>query len=256
MHELIQFYIDSNISIIPVLKYVEGDEYRDGKRPFGSWQTYTKRLPTEEEIETWFSDDRYNVGVVTGKISNLVVVDCDDVDTYTSLVNTMPTLKKQLTAVTAKGLHIYFEPSVDLPSRTFTLNGNLHHIRQEGGYVVAPPSIHKTGHKYYFNDNSDTINLVKMDEFYSTVEVLGGFDLEKDRALRSIDWASELWEVTPEGSRNTRAAQLCGLLINKFRYDPGFIMGCMLSWNETACRPPMTKNEIETLVEREYQRYV
>lgn len=261
----LDFYLRNGFCTLPVPRPVEGSDRYDGKQPSVPWLPYTKRLPTNDELDEWFTQkvnrstgeviDPPNIAIVCGRISNLLVIDVDDLKSALELIKAMPILDDTLTAKTSKGFHIYLRPDVAAGSRTFTLNGLTHHITQEGRFVIAPPSLHKSGRTYEFIDMDTPIVDVVLEELYNTIEQLGGFSQEKDRKVRDIDWASELWGITPEGQRNTRAAQLCGLLIRKFPYDPGFIMGCMKSWNVTACQPPMSKRELENLVEGEISRY-
>lgn len=49
-----------------------------GKRPIVPWLEYQSRLATEKEVEAWFGGRRNpNLGIVTGALSNLVVLDID-----------------------------------------------------------------------------------------------------------------------------------------------------------------------------------
>ena len=52
------------------------------KRAMIGWTPFQKRLPTEQEVSTWFGKwPDANIGIVTGEISNLVVFDLDSEDT-------------------------------------------------------------------------------------------------------------------------------------------------------------------------------
>ena len=61
---------DCKYSVIPVGK---------NKKSLIKWEEYQKRLPTEQEIIDWWAKfPEANVGIVTGLISGLVVIDIDD----------------------------------------------------------------------------------------------------------------------------------------------------------------------------------
>ena len=61
--------VDSGFSLIPV-----GQD----KRPrLSTWKPYQARLPTREELTHWWSEGPPAWGVVTGKVSKIVVLDFD-----------------------------------------------------------------------------------------------------------------------------------------------------------------------------------
>src|SRR3989338_10496664 len=69
MLETAKKYISKGVSVIPV---------KADKRPaLESWKEYQSRLATEEELVKWFSATQNGIGIVTGKLSNLSVVDVD-----------------------------------------------------------------------------------------------------------------------------------------------------------------------------------
>lgn len=48
------------------------------KRPILAWEAFQKRLPSVSEIEQWFTfNANYNLAIVTGNISKIVVIDVD-----------------------------------------------------------------------------------------------------------------------------------------------------------------------------------
>ena len=54
---------------------------RQCKTPIIPWTPYQTRLPTEQEVCEWFDQNpEANIGIVTGRISNLVVFDLDSED--------------------------------------------------------------------------------------------------------------------------------------------------------------------------------
>lgn len=116
------------------------------KRPVAQWASYQQARPTEEEAQAWFRDGRLNIGIVTGAISDLTVLDCDSMEAV-ALAESLG-LPSTWTVQTKKGRHYYFRYKSG--SRNFQKRDDLPGIdlRSEGGYVVAPPSLHPDGPQY------------------------------------------------------------------------------------------------------------
>lgn len=115
----------------------------------------------EKKIRSWWARwPEANIGVATGTSSGMVVVDIDLPEAQTSLdrldqlgLDLSPTL----TAQTGAGRHLYFTTSKKLSNTTGRLPGLDEplpgiDLRADGGYVVAPPSLHVTGTRYTWVD--------------------------------------------------------------------------------------------------------
>lgn len=147
-------------SVIPIHSIREGGgcSCRDamcasaGKHPVGKWKRrQTDRMTEPELVDQWTRTPWANVGIVTGSISKLVVLDIDDpkkLEGQTDLLHAITGLNTPV-AVTGRdggGFHIYLSYSEDRPLRNFAGEGI--DGRGDGGYVVAPPSNHKSGKSY------------------------------------------------------------------------------------------------------------
>ncbi|MCC6976273.1 MAG: bifunctional DNA primase/polymerase [Anaerolineae bacterium] len=112
-------------------------------------RTYQReRRATRQEVETWFGGQMgalQNIGIATGQISGVFVVDCDSELAYEKIKeNGSP---DTLCVATARGIHLYFSlPDFPVPCRAGLLPGV--DVRGNGGYVVAPPSTHPSGKRY------------------------------------------------------------------------------------------------------------
>ena len=99
----------------------------------------------------WHESPDANIGVATGRISGLYVIDLDGpvgVDNWEAcqlVYGDAPTLM----ATTGKGLHLYYSVPFELDLRN-TAGALGAHIdsRGTGGYVLAPPSLHPNGARY------------------------------------------------------------------------------------------------------------
>jgi len=127
-------------SVIPLLP---------NKKPLIKWEEYQRRKPTEKEIRGWWTKyPEAMVGIITGKISNLAVIDIDTKDIPDELLGwwqydiVLPPVVE-----TPRGSHYYFAYEEGV-TNTVNLSGKKIDIRGEGGYVVAPPSVNEEGKRY------------------------------------------------------------------------------------------------------------
>ena len=183
-------YRDLGLSVIP-LKY--GD-----KRPIIEWKEYQERIPSEDEVKEWFSKDKVNIAIVCGRVSgNLVVLDFDDMDTfkewYERVDKEHPDLRdlilKTWMVETGKGIHVYFrlkDPSL-VPRTKPKVEKKPIDIKGEGGYVVAPPSLHPSGKQYLFRmgNPNDEIAVIEDPRLWS--ELLETIGVEREDRSRGIE---------------------------------------------------------------------
>jgi Bifunctional DNA primase/polymerase, N-terminal/DnaB-like helicase C terminal domain len=94
-----------------------------------------------------------NVAVATGAGSDVIVLDVDGADgdeTLRALQAIWGVLPPTVEARTGRGRHLYFRhpgPDVRIKNSAGKLGSGLD-IRSDGGYVVAPPSLHPDGGTY------------------------------------------------------------------------------------------------------------
>lgn len=102
-----------------------------------------------DQVTAWWSRwPEANLGIATGTASALFVVDVDGAAGEAALT-AFGTLPHTVEVLTGKGRHLYFElpDGVMLGNSARKLGPELD-TRGDGGYVVAPPSIHPNGHAY------------------------------------------------------------------------------------------------------------
>lgn len=124
-------------SVIPLVG--EANPTR-AKQPAIGWTVYQQQAATYQQIQDWFSGNGYRaLGIVTGAVSALVVLDFDRTDLYLDFAHECPDFIDTWTVKTARGRHLYFHlpAGVKLPSRKIP---GLD-VQGEGRYVVAPPSV-------------------------------------------------------------------------------------------------------------------
>jgi hypothetical protein len=181
-------YLKKNLSVIPLI-------YGD-KKPAIEWKEYQSRKPTEDEVRKWFSK-LHNIGIVCGSVSgNLVVIDFDSEEKfnefYEKLERMYPDLRDALLNTwiveTGKGRHIYLRLKMDpnefkekMRTRVRLVEGV--DIKAEGGYVVAPPSLHPSGKRYMFINSgaiNDPIAEISYEDFQKLLNLLKPVEVVKE----------------------------------------------------------------------------
>lgn len=147
--EIVRLYVSEwELNVIPLKP--------GSKQPAIAWSEFQQRKITSEEVKKFFFNER-NVGIVTGTISKLVVIDADTEETL-SFLNNFYEFKNTTVVKTRRGLHYYF--TVDNLPHDFgnqkIYKGNVRiDIKANGGYVVAPPSV-VDGHEYVWIEKNGT----------------------------------------------------------------------------------------------------
>ncbi len=128
------------------------DESRIGKIPtLPSWKGLQTERPSESDIRSWFDCGHLrNIGIVTGAISDLVVVDCDSPEAIAWADARLPATPWR--SRTGKGEHRgYRHPGAAVKNSVRIDTGDPAvkiDVRGDGGYVVAPGSVHANGTPY------------------------------------------------------------------------------------------------------------
>lgn len=122
---------------------------RPGKHPIGHLATHGWEDATTdaETIKRWWGKaPQANIGLPTGAINGLFVLDADGPEGLAELER-HPALPETPISTTGNGRHVWFRhPGEEIGNRTRFLPGL--DLRGDGGYVVVPPSAHKSGNVY------------------------------------------------------------------------------------------------------------
>lgn len=226
----LQYTLTDGYSIIPV-----GLD----KRPLlASWKEYQMRLPTEKEIENWWKKwPNANIGIVTGKISGIIVIDIDTYKKDHIDIEKFPTTFTVLTG--NKGYHLFYNYV-----EGFTISANAYKdlpgvdIRSDGGYVVAVPSVTS-----YLKDGASSGGeyTVFRNENIQT------FPLSLFPKIRTKRTLKETVKVQ-SGSRNDSLASVIGQLLQAERDENKWaseVMPAILHINQTYS-PPLSLQEVES----------
>ena len=131
-----------NFSVIPVRP--------SDKKPFIKWSEFQTRRATSDEIrELWRKFPTAMIGIVTGEVSEIFVIDCDTLDGYRAIQKLIPDALVFPVARTPRGgWHLYF---IFPAGSKLTIGAGVIpgvDFRGNGGYIIAPPSVNGTGSAY------------------------------------------------------------------------------------------------------------
>lgn len=228
--QLVNEYIDSGWSILPVKP--------DEKRPYmTNWLQYTRTRPGKQLISNWFNNlTGAGVGLVTGKISGVVVLDVE---------HWCPTpvdelLKKYPTNMIARsgggGVHLFYSYPQNvgkISNRVGIFDGA--DLRADGGFLVLPPTMHPSGNRYEWIKRG----------------IPGAFpmaflDLESRSPTSNEGWITEALRGVSEGGRNDTCARLAGYFFKK-GLNSDIVEALLMEWNEKN-DPPLPVSEVRTTI--------
>lgn len=221
-----------------------------GKRPLLPWTELQTRRAAAAEIERWFARwPEANVGIVTGAISGLLVLDVDpahgggaSLEDWRAVHGPLPATVEARTG--GGGRHLYFRhPGEPIPNRVGVAPGI--DIRADGGCVVAPPSLHASGKRYtWVPDHApDEIDLAP-----PTAWLLALVRPEHTHPGHPlVHWRTLVRTGVEAGSRNSTLASLAGHLL-WHGVDAQVVLELLLAWNQARCRPPLAETEVAQVV--------
>lgn len=215
-----KFYLEHKKSIIPVGK---------DKKPLINWKEYQSRLATQEELSNWFKlYPNMQIGIVTGKISDLIVVDIDDSKADLSW------LPETMTAKTGSGgFHLYYTYSEDCSNKS-RIKESID-IRGEGGYVVAPPSENEKG-KYEWIKKIQTMPFPKNLFFKNETE------------YKPKDLIGTIYAGYGEGQRNEQLTKYIGHLLAKIHPSEWDTLGYQETQRANDKNtPPLSERELQNI---------
>lgn len=133
-------YAERGFSVIPI---------RSDKKPFIKWEHYQTTKATQEEIILWFTKwPSAMIGIVTGEISGVLVIDCDNEEAYQRIQELLPEGFLTAIAKTPRGYHIYlvYPAGQQIGNAAGIIPGV--DVRGQGGYIIGPPSVNAEGKAY------------------------------------------------------------------------------------------------------------
>lgn len=224
-------YVDLGWSILPVRP--------DDKRPYmTNWLQYQKTRADRDLVTSWFSSlSNAGVGLVTGRISGVVVLDVE----HDCPIPIEDILRKYPTGMISKsgggGRHLFY----NYPRGVGRISNRVRifegaDLRADGGFIVLPPTLHPSGGRY------EWLRRGPMGAFPREL-----LDMQsRPKAQEGDGWITEALRGVSEGGRNDTCARLAGYFFKK-GVNSDIVEALLLEWNEKN-DPPLPIREVRTTI--------
>jgi len=211
------------------------------------------------KIEEWWAiHPNANVGIATGQVSGgLVAIDMDvdkekDKDGYHTFTkwcdDNFLILPDSWLSITGRGgYHLFYKSAFPVPSKIGWLEDV--DIRADGGYVVAPPSIHPNGTRYEWEQAPDEYELITSDD--TEVEFIFNSVLVDNKASKAEPL--KVPEEIPEGHRDEYMFKLA-CKYQAMGMSDSEMMAALMVANKERCKPPLSDREIQKKL-KQAQKY-
>ena len=181
-----------------------------------------------------------NVGVLTGHKSNLTIIDKGGEEGQKSiddLESRFGPLPATLESRSGQGGHLYFQyPAGGSIGNSAGKLGKGLDVRAEGGYIIAPLSVHKRGMNYNWVLNSEPAPLP---DWITKILAQPGRKASGDnRAVGRI----------LQGQRNAHLTSLAGST-RRLDMSMSAIEAALLEENTLRCDPPLRESEVRSIAQ-------
>lgn len=238
-------YLGLGWSVLPIKK--------NTKIPHVKWKKFQSQLPTEREIRQWFKKwPSAQIGIVTGRISGVFVIDFDSPAGLDAFENTVCKLPQTIHQHTGRkgGMQFLFKHpgGEDIKSVAGILEDV--DVRADKALVVLPPSVHPSGNQYRWGSIDPTIHGLT-DLLTPPAEILefiqnGHRPNQQTQGPqgRAEDWVQEILTGVKRGQRNTVATRYIGWLLSKLDGDETAAWDAAKTWNDRNA-PPLDPQELQ-----------
>ncbi len=226
---------------------------KPGKHPLVSWGWLQQELPDEDNVREWWSRwPEANIGLATGALSGVVVLDSDSMDALTAVLSNggvEPTA--MVTTGRPNGIHWYLQhPGYRVVNFASPSGHEGLDFRGDGGYAVLPPSLHESGERYRWQKDSLAFELSTVPPWLADLLGTGRTPSEPYRPSLKPD---ELVQGIDDGSRDDSLWRFaCRMRADDLPLEYAELL---IEQAATRSRPPFPTPEAISKVRRAYEQY-
>jgi hypothetical protein len=204
----------------------------------------------EATIQDWWTRwPNANIGIATGAKSGVVVLDVDPdeggalaLEDLLAEHGSLPETVESLTG--GGGRHLLFQhPGVEMRNSASKLGAGLD-IRGDGGYVIAPPSLHESGRRYEWEVSSHPTDVPLAPMPAWLLELVTA----SQRAHAASNGHDDVGGAIPEGRRNDTLASLAGSMRRRGMTEDE-IYAALVVVNAQRCQPSLADEEVQRIAQ-------
>jgi hypothetical protein len=246
------YYLNKcNFSVIPA---------KNDKRPLIQWQEFQKQKPPESVVRKWWGEQYKfaNIAIITGKVSNLTVLDVDTSEGKQKLHDLLPdTFVTPIVDTPGKGEHFYCQYQEGVTNAVRFMPGC--DIRSEGGYVIAPPSADARGRwKWREGCKIGTVDFAQLpmsvlDYIYAFIKEGGAGGTFQNQALQSVTSVTKRYIDFTEGHRDDTIFHVTNCLVKGGMPQEEIEQFLYIIANKV-CDPPFPQRDIPEKIKSALKR--
>jgi hypothetical protein len=256
-------YLADGYPVFPVCSPLMGKHYHGhtlctnpGKVPLVPWAPYQERLPTDPEVRVWWIRwPNANIGMATGLLSNVLVLDADGTEARKECLK-RGGIEHTPTVWTGKigGAHYHLAyPGGDVRNFARRMPGT--DMRAQGGYVLLPPSVHASGNLYRWAEHTRTLPHAPVPDWLTELihERGSDFGSSSEGEYREPMDAEAALGGFDQGERDDGLFRFAC----RMRHDdtPQAMAEALIVVAARACRPPFPDADAIAKVRYVYQKY-
>lgn len=248
-----RYYLSKGLHPIPI-EYPRAGKPQSGKKPLVKWEKYQDTPPTDAELVKWFGGGLANIGIILGR--GKVAVDLDGEGAEQALAAAGVTLPADAPrSRTSAGYHVLMSVSADVGDRVNLLKQTkrdaagalikpLIDIRGIG-YLVAPPSVHASGHVYAWERRPDLLPPAPA-KLLALINQAPSSPAAVTPGQGDFKWVVKAMGGVGEGQRDSMCARLAGYFLKKNM--PEDVVKATLYVFADRCTPPFEHSEVDKTV--------
>jgi len=222
----------------------------DGKAPLTTHGCLDATRDPDTIRSWWQRWPDANIAIATGAPSGIIVLDVDGMEgaeSLTALIAEHGPLPDTAVVLTGGGgCHLYFKHPGGLRNAVKIGGWPGLDLRGDGGYVLAPPSVHPNGTRYTWE--SDDVPIAIPPDWLIALVAGNG------RIIPPAKVAEPLPTRIVQGQRNSILTSLAGSMRRRGAPEEA-ILAALRVTNATRCNPPLPDDEVRRIA-KSVARYV